>query len=524
MAPRYPDPRLAGYWRLPAAERTRIAAAASPSVQRMLVEEAQAWYLNESPGHMAQMLMPRFEKQAPHLRLIDRTFQRIAAGEVDRVIIEMPPRHGKTRRASRWGVLWYLRRFPDRRIILASHAADYAATHGRWVRDHILANSEIGLAVDPNSSAANRWDLLFSEGGMLTVGAGGSPIGRGAHLMVIDDPIKTAQAAYSAAERENIWQWWTATLRTRLEPGAAVVIILHRWHEDDLAGRLLLQQLEGDKEGWPADEYDRWEVLRVPAVAEADDSLGREVGEPLWAERYDRKALLRLERGMTYADWLALYQQRPAPPEGGLFKREGLRRFYVEGDNFVLVENDADPKANRAATELRVPQASCMKFATADLAISTSESADWTVFAFWAYTGPGKLAHHGKLILMDLYRARIEGPDQLPMLEKLMKVHGCAFAGVEKAQHGTNLVQTARRAGLNVKALIPDRDKYVRAQSAAVKWQNGDMYVPRNASWVPEWLEEHVAFNHGTHDDQVDTTAYAAMEAQGLRRHTAMPL
>jgi hypothetical protein len=208
--------------------------------------EAHSW---DSPGRLAAWLTDGGEMQAGHLDLIDQAAVEIAEGRRQNVLITMPPRHGKSRRAARWLPLWYLRRFPNRRIIVASHGGDLADEHGRWVRDtieeHAGQNGEkdLGLRLDPSSSAANRWDLLTNDvtnkGGMRTVGVGGSITGRGAHLIIVDDPVKDAETADSPLYRERQWDWWTQTLLTRREPGAAVIVIQTRWHQDDLAGRII---------------------------------------------------------------------------------------------------------------------------------------------------------------------------------------------------------------------------------------------------------------------------------------------
>jgi hypothetical protein len=200
----------------------------------------------------------------------------------------MPPRHGKSERASRWAPLWYLRRHPDRRVVLVSYGATLAEEHSQWVRDTIEATpgrrtaSTSGYA--PTRQARHRrWQLQTNgrtrPGGMVAVGIGGALTGRGADLMVIDDPVRNREDADSPTFRRKTWEWWTSTGRTRLQPGAAVVLIMTRWHEDDLAGRLLDRQRRG--------------VGSDPAarLAEEGDPLGRDPGEPLWPEMYDVAAL-----------------------------------------------------------------------------------------------------------------------------------------------------------------------------------------------------------------------------------------
>lgn len=271
-----------------------------------------------TPGALAGWVTAGREMQAPHLDLIDRAFVDIADGTLDRVLITLPPRHGKTRRASRWGPLWYLRRFPDRRVALASYGAELADEHGRWIRDQIEqydgtdGTLDLGLRLAASSKAANRWNLDGHEGGMVTTGIGGALTGRGMHLGICDDPFKDAADASSPTMRRRAWEWWQSTFLTRLEPGGAIILILTRWDEDDIAGRLLAD----------ADEAGRWRVINLPALAETDDDLlGRARGEALWPERYDEAALAEIRRRVGGRVWSALYQQRPAPVEGAVWKR-----------------------------------------------------------------------------------------------------------------------------------------------------------------------------------------------------------
>ncbi|MCK9929339.1 terminase family protein [Frankia sp. Mgl5] len=266
-----------------------------------------------SPGALAARITRGREMQARHLDLIDSAFVDIAERRTDRVALFMPPRRGKSRRAARWGALWYLRRFPERRVVIASYAAGLAEEHGRWIRDE-LASGDHGIKLRPGSRAANRLDIDGQDGGLVAVGIGGGLTGKGADLLIIDDPVKDRKDADSPTIRKSTWEWFTDVASTRLHPGAAVVLIQTRWHEDDLGGRIL------------AREADEWRVLTLPELAERDDDLlGRPRGEPLWPERYDLAADLRTRKSLGGRSWNALYQQRPAAPEGAVFKRAWFR-------------------------------------------------------------------------------------------------------------------------------------------------------------------------------------------------------
>lgn len=265
--------------------------------------------MDRSPGAMAAVLTDGKEMQAPHLGLIDAAFERVAAGVPTRLLLTMPPRHGKSRRAARWAPLWYLRRRPEHRVMIASYSSDLADDHGRWIRDAILAyGPQIGIDLRPGSSAANRFDLLGTEGGAVMAGVGGGLTGKGAHLAVVDDPIKDAAEASSPTMRRRLWEWWQAVLLTRIEPGGSVILIQTRWDEDDLAGRVL------------AEERHRWTVIDLPALAlSEEDALGRSVGGALWPERYDEAALAEIRASVGERVWWSLYMQQPRPQDGGVW-------------------------------------------------------------------------------------------------------------------------------------------------------------------------------------------------------------
>ncbi len=293
-------------------QRRAIARSASPDLRVRLAAVERRIAMERSPGSLAAVLTDGRERQAPHLDLIDQAFQRIADGESLKVLITMPPRHGKSRRAARWSILWYLMRHPDHRIMIASYSGDLADDHGRWIRDAINTwGDQLGLRLRPGSQAANRFDLVGTEGGLVAAGVGGGLTGKGAHVAVVDDPIKDDADAQSPTMRKRLWDWWTSVLNTRIEPGGSIVVIQTRWHESDLAGRILAGETKDD-----------WIVIDLPALADSDDDpLGRKIGEPLWPARYGREALAKIRRAVGERVWWSLFQQKPRPMDGGVWKR-----------------------------------------------------------------------------------------------------------------------------------------------------------------------------------------------------------
>ncbi|MFC1410395.1 terminase, large subunit [Streptacidiphilus sp. N1-12] len=306
-------------------QRITLARAAPDELRPHLAVLERRMYAERSPACLAEIVTGGKELQAPHLDLIDGAFQRIDAGEAERVGLFMPPRHGKSRRV-RWAILWYLMLHPDRRIMLASYSATLAETHGRWLRDTIEANSELlGFGLRTSSHAAGRWDIENTEGGLLATGVGGAATGLGAHLFVIDDPVKGMLEAESLAYQSQTWGWWTGTAQTRLEPNGAVVLVQTLWSPGDLGTRVV------------EEEPDEWEIVRLPAIALTDDEyraldldpepdpLGRQPGEALWPERYPASRLARIRRGVGEKVWWALFGQRPRPPKGTLISRDAMR-------------------------------------------------------------------------------------------------------------------------------------------------------------------------------------------------------
>jgi hypothetical protein len=299
------------YRTLPLVERRRIARRATPDLRLRLAHVERVMAMDRSPGALSTVLTGGREMQAPHLDIIDRIYQRIAAGERIRAMVTMPPRAGKSRRTSRWGPAWYLRRQPEHRFMLASYAAHLADDHGRWVRNTITENAgTLGISLKYGSQAANRFDIDGHEGGMVTAGVGGALTGRGAHVAVVDDPFKGSEDAGSPTQRERVWDWWQSVLLTRLEPQGSCLLVNTRWDDDDLSGRLLKEEPED------------WIVIDLPAIAlTADDPLGRQPGEALWPSRYNADDYARIRKSVGERVWWSLYQQQPRPLEGGVWKQ-----------------------------------------------------------------------------------------------------------------------------------------------------------------------------------------------------------
>lgn len=428
-------------------------------------------------------------------------------GEHDRLIVVMPPRHGKSETTSKYTPAWYLGARPDRKVILASYEARFAESWGRKSRDLLEEHgpSFFGIRVSQGSSAAASWEIADHEGAMVTAGAGGPITGKGAHLFLIDDPVKNAEEAQSVVIQLKHWDWWRSTARTRLQRGAIVVLVMTRWHEADLVGRLLehdAEMTEGEREGW--------KVLELPAIAEPDpetggeyDALDRKPGEPLCPELgFDVRWARRTRAAVGTYWWSALYQGRPRPAEGLLFKRSHFRYFRhdVGQGLYVLEHNDG------GLHPVRVDD--CVHFQTADTAASEKEMADYSVVSTWAVTAARDL------LLVNVERERFDDTRVGAFVSN-------AYAGairtpvritVENASSGPKVIRELMTAGYPVASANPDKDKVTRALLAVARYEQHVVYHRRGAVWLSAFEQELLAFPNAAHDDQVDTASYAAIE------------
>jgi len=404
---------------------------------------------------------------APHLILLAGKLERVARGECRRLMIFMPPRHGKSMLASQFFPAWWMGLHPDRYIIAASHTQGLADDFGRKVRNLTSDPRHTamfpGFALAQDSQAAHRFHT--SQGGVyLGVGVGVPIAGRGAHLLLIDDPIRSREDAESETMRARLKDWYRGDARTRLMRGGAVVVIQTRWHQDDLAGWLLAEH-----------QHEGWEVVNLPARAEPGDPLDRPEGAPLWPAQFDSAALDSIRLAVGTRDWNALYQQRPAPMEGGLFKLTWFKRY------------GAAP-----ATFRRIVQ-------SWDTGMKAAEVNDPSVCTTWGETETG-------YYLLDVLRRRMEYPDLRRMAESLAeKWHPHAVLIEDKAS-GQSLVQDLKtHTRLPILPVEPKGDKVVRALAVSPLVESGRVWLPEVAEWLPDFEAEIVNFPNAVHDDQVDS-------------------
>lgn len=401
-------------------------------------------------------------KTARHHRIIAEQLQRIERREIDRLMLLLPPRHGKTELASRRYPAWTLGRNPTRQIIAASASESFATDVGREVRNVIKDDTYgrifPGVELAPDSQASGRWHT--KQGGVFyAVGVGSQIIGKGADEFVIDDPFGSMEDAQNELARKRVKEWYQGSVYNRLMPGGAIIVINHRMHEDDLSGYLIEQQNSGG---------DKWEIVELPAI---DSS-----GAALWPEAYPIASLERIRANSLPRFWSSLYQQNPQPDDGTFFKREWFKRY------------DDLPKVNL--------------FASSDFAV-TDGGGDYTEHAIWG------VGQDSTIYAVDWWRGQTDASvwieKWLDLILKHKPLAWFAESGVIKRALESVLAKRMqdRRAWATIEWQPSIHDKPTRARAFQALAANGKVAFP-NTPWANEVLDQLIRFPAGKHDDAVD--------------------
>jgi predicted phage terminase large subunit-like protein len=370
---------------------------------------------------------------------------------------------------------YFIGKDPDRRVIEVSYGDSLAQRFGKLNRAKIIeyGNHVFNIEVSKEKSSMTDWDIDGYRGGMISVGIGGGITGQGADLLLIDDPIKNREEADSEVYREKIWQEWQSTLYTRLHPGGAVIIILTRWHEDDLAGRLLNPEYG---------EVEDWTIISLPAKAEEGDLLGRAPGEPLWPEHgYDQAWMDTTKKAVGSYAWAALYQQRPSPAKGTMFKREWWKYYKEPPNDFRVI------------------------IQSWDMTFKDTQGTDYVVGQVWGL-------HKADKYLLDQVRDRMDFVTTCEAVRNLSaKWPQTNYKLVEDKANGPAVISTLQRELGGFIAVKPDGSKEARASAVAPSIEAGNVYIPDPsiAPWVNDYVEECSAFPKGANDDQVDAMSQA---------------
>lgn len=467
------------------ADVLKILPSLSESDQRVL--EAQLAKLEELKERelMQEKFIKFVEKVWPtfiagrHHKRMAEAFERVARGECKRLIINMPPRHTKSEFASYLLPAWFLGKFPHKKVIQTSHTAELAVGFGRKVRN--LVDTEVyhdifpELGLQSDSKAAGRWNT--SKGGdYFAIGVGGAVTGKGADLLIIDDPHSEQEAAMAAVNPEvydKVYEWYTSGPRQRLQPGGAIVIVMTRWAQRDLTGQVLKNAaLRGETD---------WEVIEFPAILPS--------GNPLWPEFWSMGELSALREELPNAKWQAQYQQNPVGNESAIVKRDWWQWWEEE-----------DPPPCEFILQ------------SWDTAFEKTQRADYTAGTTWGVFLNQKDGNRPNVILLNTYKKRVEFPDLKRDVMDEYERYNPDTVIIEKKASGAPLIYELRAMGIPVQDYTPSKgqDKIARLNSVSDIIASGKVWVPKTR-WAEELVDEIAAFPAGEHDDLVDATTLALM-------------
>ena len=416
-----------------------------------------------------------------HHEIMAEAFERVASGELKRLIINMPPRHTKSEFASYLLPAWFLGKYPNKKIIQTAHTAELAVGFGRKVRN--LVNSKdykeifTDVSLQADSKAAGRWNT--NKGGeYFAIGVGGAVTGKGADLLIIDDPHSEQEGASSDVNVFNkTYEWYTSGPRQRLQPGGSIVVVMTRWHQRDLTGQLI----DASVKRGGADE---WEVIELPAIMPS--------GSPLWAQFWKLEELEALRAELPASKWMAQYQQDPTAEEGAIVKREWWNEW-----------------------EYREPPDCEFVIQSWDTAFLKSQRADYSACTTWGVFYRED-EHSGKvvpqIILLDAHKARLEFPElKQRAMECYQSYKPDAFI-VEAKAAGMPLIFELRQMGIPVQEYTPSRgnDKIARVNAVADLFSSGIVWAPATR-WAEEVIEEFASFPNAEHDDLVDSSTQALL-------------
>lgn len=424
-------------------------------------------------------------KDAKHHRALAKVLEKVEKGHIPRLIVTLPPRHGKTELISRRFIPWLLGRGPYRNIIFATYNEPFSQDIGSDCRN--IMQSPHFKQVFPKfrfrAGGLSREKLQAGEGGMAAfVGKGGSITGRGADILIIDDPIKDSEEAQSVTQRQKLWEWFTQVAMTRLMTKFACVVVVHtRWHEDDLIGRITDPTNPCYSEG----EAAKWKIINLPAIAIDKDPLGRKTGEALWPERFDLD-FLNAAKSLDARGFSALYQQQPTPDDGDLFRAEWIVHY----------------EKSQLPTDLRI-------YAASDHAIGEDKTRnDATVMVV------GGVDNYGDLYILDVWWEKQGADKQVEAMLRLAKQWKPVLWFAEKGHISKAIGPFLRkrmqeeRVFFSVEEVTPIGNKVQRAQSIMGRMSMKKVKFPKHAHWVMNARDELLKFPNARHDDFVDALAW----------------
>ncbi len=420
-----------------------------------------------------KLLWPDY-KTAKHIDLLCEKLEAVERGEIKRLIICMPPRHSKSVHVSEYFPAWFLGKKPSRQVITATYSGEFSAGWGGKVKNHILSDATKRVFPDLELKQDTKSKTHFEttkRGEYSAVGIGGPATGRGAHLFVVDDPVKNRQDAESSVIQETCISWYKSVALTRLMPGASVILMMTRWHPNDLVGYVLKNSSEN------------WEVLELPAIAEKNDLLGRKEGEALWPEMYPAEELNIKKGELGSYEFNALYQQKPALIEGNFFRLNNFNRYTVLPS---------------------FPEAIIHSY---DTGTKTGADNDPTSCGVWH-------AHKKGYYLAEVINQRINHPERKRLVLNMAARDNPTVILIEEEGNGIALIQDLQNdpecRHLNVIPIpAQGKSKEVRALRVTGNIEAGHVYLPEKASWLYDFEHEVRHFPNAEHDDQVDQMTQA---------------
>ena len=422
--------------------------------------------------------------EGSHHKIINKKFNDLAEGKIKRLIINMPPRHTKSEFASYLLPAWMIGKNPKLKIIQATHTADLAIDFGRKTKNLVDQENYRELfptRLQEDSQAAGKWKT--EQGGeYFAAGVGGAITGRGANLLIIDDPHKEQDIRGDGKSFEKAMNWYTAGPRQRLQPGGSIVIVMTRWSTKDVTGQLLKAQSE---EG-----SDQWEVVELPALLPD--------GKPVWPEYWTSEELLKTKASIPVSNWNAQYMQQPTGDEGALIKREWWRDWTAKHPpplDYIIQSYDT--------------------------AFTKGTKSDYSAITTW---GVFETEEDGQnIILLDAFKDRYEFPELRRVAYQQYLDWKPDMVIIEAKASGLPLTHELRQMDIPVINFTPSRgnDKHVRVNSVAPLFESGKIWAPMHEHFAQEVVEECASFPFGEHDDYVDSTTQAIMRIRqgGMVRH-----
>ncbi len=459
-----------------------------------------------------------------HHRVVCEHLDRFVAGDIKRLMIFAPPRSGKSELVSRRLPAYILGRSPDATIIATSYGADLARRMNRDVQRIIDTPEYAQLFPDTQlfgknirTTAHGSWlrnsdmfEVVNHTGYYMASGVGGSITGVGASVIIVDDPIKNRKEANSLTYRESVWEWYTSTLYTRLAPDGCILLTVTRWHEDDLAGRLLTA-MKADPNA------DQWTVITLPAVAEDEPEPGdydeRQPGEPIWATRWDAAEMARKRAVVGERDWASLYQQHPAPDQGGILKRSSWRYWQPAGGHLPPVSVRISETEIREIEAVELPARFDEMLQSWDCTFKDASTSDFVAGQTWGRSGANKY-------LLDYVLKRMDITATMAAIVAMTERNPKAIAKlIEDKANGPAVIQMLHSKITGLIAVNPEGGKVSRAYAVQPEVEAGNVYLPHPmiAPWVVGFIVNCATFPNATHDDDVDAFTQALIRWQGRR-------